>query len=230
MKDLTGDLMSSKGVSTGKKPATPHDGRSRILVAALELFSSLGFEGAGLRQIATHAGVQHQLVVYHFKNKENLWNAVVSLLIEEDVHTQTIPYWQEKVVREGPAETLRSAVRALTLFIAHKPEFHRLVSFEGQTDSTRLRWLVKTYIRPYYEFFTNTILMAQQAGVARPGNPGQLYYATLGLLTMSLVSANEYRMMTGLDPFAPEQIETLMDLACDLLGLPATQKTTGISS
>ena len=215
--------MPSKKVTAKDKPAIQQDGRSRILVAALEVFSSLGFEGASLRDIATHAGVQHQLVVYHFKNKENLWSAVVSLLVEGDPQVQTVPYWAEKVQREGPAETLRSAVQALILFNASKPEFHRLLSFEAQTDSKRLRWLLKNYVRPYYEFFTNTVRMAQQAGVARAGDPGPLFYATLGLVTKSLVSAKEYKIMTGLDPFAPEQIEKLMGLACDFLGLPAKQ-------
>ncbi len=217
--------MPSKSVTAKDKSTSQHDGRSRILVAALEIFSSFGFEGASLRQIATHAGVQHQLVVYHFKNKENLWSAVLSLLIEGDAQAQTVPYWTEKVQREGPAETLRNAVHALILFNANKPEFHRLLSFEAQTDSKRLRWLLKNYVRPYYEFFTNTLRMAQQAGVARAGDPGPLFYATLGLVTKSLVSAKEYKIMTGLDPFAPEQIEKLNGLACDFLGLPAKQRT-----
>ena len=54
------------------KPANAADGRSRILVAALHVFATSGFEGSSLRQIARHAGEMHQLVVYHFKTKDEL--------------------------------------------------------------------------------------------------------------------------------------------------------------
>ena len=197
-----------------------HDGRARILAAALDIFAIAGFEGSSLRQIAQHAGVQHQLVVYHFKTKDALWRQVVASIFGEASQEQTLSHWAERVRLLGPADAMREMLRAFAQFTARRPEWHRLLSFEGQADSDRLAWLLETFVRPHYEISTRTIRAAQDAGVARPGDPGRLHYAVIGVITTGLVFANEYRRMTGIDPFLPAEVEKAVDLAADLLGLP----------
>ncbi|MCR6479818.1 TetR/AcrR family transcriptional regulator [Variovorax sp. ZS18.2.2] len=196
------------------------DGRARILAAALDIFAVAGFEGSSLRQIAQHAGVQHQLVVYHFKSKDALWRQVVASIFEEGAQEQALSRWAERVQQVGPADAMREMLRAFALFTAKRPELHRLLSFEGQANSDRLTWLLETFVRPHYEISTRTIRAAQDAGVARAGDPGRLHYAVIGVITSSLVFANEYRLMTGTDPFLPDEVEKAVNLAADLLGLP----------
>lgn len=200
-----------------RKHTVAQDARSRILDAALQAFASVGFEGASLRQIATLADVQHQLVVYHFKTKDILWCEVVANVLEKNGQSREPSYWADRLKHDEPAAVLLDMVRALVMFTAQYPEFTRLVSFEGQADSERLRWLLKNHVRPYYKLFTTTVSVAQKAGVARKGDPGQLFYALLGLVTMGLVSAHEYRIMTGKDPSSPKEIEKLIALAYDVL-------------
>lgn len=196
------------------------DGRARILAAALDIFAIAGFEGSSLRQIAQHAGLQHQLVVYHFKTKDALWRQVVASLFEQASQGQALSYWAERVTQAGPADALREMLRAFAQFTAQRPELHRLLSFEGQAHSDRLSWLLETYVRPHYELSTHAIRAAQEAGLARPGDPGRLHYAVIGVITTSLVFANEYQRMTGIDPFLPAEVEKVVGLAADLLGLP----------
>jgi TetR/AcrR family transcriptional regulator len=195
-------------------------GRSRILAAALEVFATSGFEGSSLREIAQHAGVQHQLVVYHFRTKDALWREVVSSIFEQSWREQGLSQWAGRVRARGAANALREMLRAFAEFTARRPELHRLLSFEGQADSERLDWLIETYIRPLYEISTAAIRAAQQAGIANSGDPGRLHYAVIGVITTSLVFSKEYQRMTGLDPFAPAEVEKAVELACSLLGLP----------
>ena len=195
-------------------------GRSRILAAALEVFATSGFEGSSLREIAQHAGVQHQLVVYHFRTKDALWREVVSSIFEQSWREQGLSQWAGRVRARGAANALREMLRAFAEFTARRPELHRLLSFEGQADSERLDWLIETYIRPLYEISTAAIRAAQQAGIANSGDPGRLHYAVIGVITTSLVFSKEYQRMTGLDPFAPDEVEKAVELACSLLGLP----------
>jgi TetR/AcrR family transcriptional regulator len=206
------------------KTANILDGRSRILAAALPVFATSGFEGSSLRQIAQHAGVQHQLVVYHFKTKDALWREVVSSIFEQSWRERGLSYWAEKVRIQGAANALREMLRAFALFTARRPELHRLLSFEGQADSERLDWLIETYIRPHYEISTAAIRAAQKAGMASAGDPGRLHYAVIGVITTSLVFSKEYRRMTGLDPFLPAEVEKAVELASGLLGLPARRQ------
>ncbi|KLU25723.1 hypothetical protein EOS_13400 [Caballeronia mineralivorans PML1(12)] len=205
------------------KPGNAPDGRTRILAAALQVFASSGFEGSSLRQIASHAGETHQLVVYHFKTKDALWHAVVMSIFEESMQERSVADWAEKAVTEEPASVLREMFHAFAMFTAQHPEFHRLLSFEGQTNSDRFNWLIETYIRPYYEISIRAIQAGQQAGVVRAGDPGRLHYAVIGIVTTSIVFANEYSRMTGLDPRSPAEVEKTVNLVCDLLGLPSKE-------
>jgi len=51
--------------------------RDRILDAAEAVFADDGFSGAGMKAIATKAGVAQGLLHYHFNNKEGLYAAVI---------------------------------------------------------------------------------------------------------------------------------------------------------
>ncbi len=215
---FAGQAERSVGKREAVKVMPQEDGRSRILTAALEVFSTSGFEGSSLRRIADLAGVQHQLVVYHFKTKDALWRAVVASFFDQN--ESRFQLWLKNLEATGPAAALRGMVREFVRFTARRPEFHRIATFEGRSDNDRLRWLLKTYVRPYYEISMKLIRKAQIAGVARSGDPGQLHYAIIGLVTTSFVFAQEYRSMTGLEPFDAHEIEKTIDLACDFLGLP----------
>ena len=64
--------------------------RARGLEAALELFSTQGFRGTTMRQIAEKAGVSMGNLYYHFPAKEDIFEA----LIEE--------YWQRILDPDAP--------------------------------------------------------------------------------------------------------------------------------
>lgn len=192
--------------------------RERIISAARDVFSESGFEGASLRQIAGRADVQHQLVVYHYKTKDLLWRATLaSLLTGGD---RLAGEWLRTLEKEGPLPALRQMIREFIQFVARHPEYHRIVTFEGRTDNERLRWLIKNYNQPFYDISTHLIREAQARGAIRAGHPGQLHYAMIGLVSTSFVFAPEYSLMTGLAPFEAAQVESVINLACDLFAIP----------
>ncbi len=58
--------------------AVPTDTRTRILDAALELFSEHGFDGTTLQRIADQLGVTKAALYYHFRSKDELLQALVT--------------------------------------------------------------------------------------------------------------------------------------------------------
>jgi len=60
-----------------KSPDPTTQSVSRLLDAGEEAFSALGFEGTGMKAIATAAGVSQALLHYHFGTKEALYRAVI---------------------------------------------------------------------------------------------------------------------------------------------------------
>jgi len=61
-----------------------HDRRQEILTAAMELFARKGFRGTTTRDLATHAEVNEAIIFRHFKNKEELYSAILEYKATED--------------------------------------------------------------------------------------------------------------------------------------------------
>lgn len=60
------------------EPAKPVSRFDAILDAAETVFANSGYDGASMREIATIAGVAQALIHYHFKNKAQLFEALVA--------------------------------------------------------------------------------------------------------------------------------------------------------
>jgi len=193
------------------------EGRAKIMAAAIEEFSRYGVDGTTLRQIAARAGLQHQLIVYHFRTKDALWKAVVSDICD----TAQEELYRLDAVDGDPAQLLRLLVHGFVAFTARHPQLHRMLTFEGRTDSERLRWWMHELSSGFYAASSKLIRAAQRAGTARTGHPGRLHYAMIGMITTSFVFEYEYRALTGLDPFGETEIEAVAEMACDFLGLPS---------
>ena len=123
--------------------------RGKLLDAAQAAFSARGFDAVTVREIEELAGVQRNLVRYHFGNKKALWKVVVGRLIE----LLTLP--QEDMVEKsdkpetgGRRARLASLIRDYVRFSAANPAFHRLMLHEGKQDSWRIRFLAEAYLQP----------------------------------------------------------------------------------
>jgi TetR/AcrR family transcriptional regulator len=201
--------------------------RTRIIAAAREAFSTMGFEGASLRSVAKDAGVPHQLATYYFKTKEELWMAVMDEL--------AIGFFTRLGDRirglEGvdAATKLRLVVREFVKYSAENPQLHRLMTMEGRKESERLIWLIKRHVSRHFAISTKLIREAQALGIVRPGDPSQLHYCTIGIATAAFSLAPEYKLVTGHDPFTRPHVEQIADLVCDFLFVQPGKGASGAS-
>ena len=210
-KPAQGGRAARKRASTQPKG----DSRARIIEAAREAFSTMGFEGASLRSVAKEAGVQHQLATYYFKTKEELWMAVM-----DELAVGFLPGWATAFAElEGvdAATKLRLVVREFVKYSAENPQLHRLMTMEGRRESERLVWLIRRHVSQFFAISTKLIREAQALGVVRPGDPGQLHYCAIGIATAAFSLAPEYKLVTGKDPFTRSHIEQIADLVCEFL-------------
>jgi len=53
------------------------DTKSKIMMAAIQLFPELGYEKASMRLIAETVGITKPALYYHFKNKDELFRSIV---------------------------------------------------------------------------------------------------------------------------------------------------------
>jgi TetR/AcrR family transcriptional regulator len=209
---------------TRRASASKADTRARIIAAAREAFSAMGFEGASLRSVAKDAGVPHQLATYYFNTKEELWMAVMDEL--------AVGFFTRLGDRirglEGvdAATKLRLVVREFVKYSAENPQLHRLMTMEGRRESERLVWLIKRHVSRHFAISTKLIREAQALGIVRPGDPGQLHYCAIGIATAAFSLAPEYKLVTGHDPFTRSHVEQIADLVCDFLFVRSAKRTS----
>jgi AcrR family transcriptional regulator len=108
-----------------------------ILNAARRLFSEKGLHGTSLRDLEKASGVSKGLILHHFESKENLYNAVQDLLIQE----YTAQMAARRNVSKDLLEMITNAVRESLSYNMQNTEFRRIALWsylEGLERSTEL--------------------------------------------------------------------------------------------
>lgn len=91
--------------------------RERILEAAVDVFSTRGYAGAGVDRLAERSGIAKTAIYYHFGNKEGLLAAVL-----ERAATQWIEGIEQAARRGGaPLERLDHALAGMRAMIEERP-------------------------------------------------------------------------------------------------------------
>ena len=120
--------------------------KRKLIETALKEFSERGFDAVTVRDIEVLAGVQRNLVSYHFGSKDELWKAAATDIMTtlDEYRVERMEVVRDLSVRDRIAYTLRSYVR----FCAQHPELNRLMIQEGKQDSWRMEWMVDQWHRP----------------------------------------------------------------------------------
>jgi|SRR5271165_813608 len=209
--------MSSIRSSARARRPSANVTRERILRAALDLFSERSFEGASTRQIAERAGVQQPLISYHFGSKETLWQEAVGHLFDE--LGQSLARRTEGLRGVDDATTAKLMVAEFVHFSADHPQLHRIIMQECKAEGDRLAWLVDTHIRPLFEATVAMLRPLVAAGAVRDIPEAHLYYLLTGSGATMFVLAPECRMLTGVDPHSPGEVERHADAVVSMLFL-----------
>ena len=183
--------------------------RQRIVDAAIEAFSELGFEGASTRNIAGRAGTNQGLVTYYFKSKEALWRAATDHLFNE--LDEQLRAGLVRLNGAPPRERAREAIRQYVRFAATNPKLTGLMLSEGKSASGRLSWLVEEHLADLYKRMARMQPLREQAEILP-----HAYYALAGAASLIFSLAPECRQLTGLDPSTREAIETHADFVANL--------------
>jgi TetR/AcrR family transcriptional regulator len=187
------------------------DTRERIVVAAAKAFSERGFRAASTRDIAASAGVNQGLITYYFQSKQELWKAAAGRIFDQLKEILLRPL--DDINAADQRALARERIREYVRFVAAHPELFRLMVEEGKQSDARMRWLVDTHMKPFYERFQR---LAGTLGVNRASIP-HAFYALAGGASMIFAIRPECRRLTGLDPADGQVIETHAEFMARLL-------------
>jgi len=135
----------------GRRPKSGRsegDTRASILAAARRIFARRGLVGASVREVAEAAQVNNAMIYYHFKDKEDLYRAVLS-----DSFSALSEIWNDPVFTGG-ATVRRKIERFIESYIRFQKgneDLRRIMAMEfaSSGDSTLIcmRHFDDTYAR-----------------------------------------------------------------------------------
>jgi AcrR family transcriptional regulator len=183
---------------------TEYDLRKQILETSKSLFIQQGYHGLAMRQISEALGVSKAALYYHFKDKEELFLAIISSNLDEI--ESAIDLIQSKQV---------SCTEQIVLFVeyvlkqpAEQRAMIRLASQEMSQLSAAIR---KKFDKTYHDQFIGKLQTIFQAGVEngefRPIDPAIATWALLGIMYPYFYPAH-----TGDTPVRPEIIHQIVSI------------------
>jgi AcrR family transcriptional regulator len=161
------------------------DTRRRLLTAAADEFSRVGFSGANINTISTSAGFAKGTIYNYFPSKRALLMALI-----DEIACQHLEYMQERVRLEpDPARRLQRFYQAGFDFVTScMPKARILFNLINGPDEEFKSYIFSTY-QPMFKFVKEAILVyGVDAGLFRPVDPEPM---ALLLMTIYLGTASQ---------------------------------------
>jgi AcrR family transcriptional regulator len=132
--------------------------REKILLTAKSLFIQQGYHGLAMRQISEAVGVSKAALYYHFKDKEELFLAILDIYLNEI----------ESAINAIKSKKLSSSeqLRMFVEYILSQPAEQRAVMRLGSQEMVQLSAASrKNFGKIYREKFIGKLIAIFQAGI-----------------------------------------------------------------
>ncbi|MBE81817.1 TetR/AcrR family transcriptional regulator [bacterium] len=142
--------------------------RSQIIQVAMNLFASRGFKGTTTRAIAEAAGVSEAIIFRHFSTKEDLYNAIITTVLE---HRNRI--WEHDNI-EGIEDLPDLMTRFGRIFIERSRKdqtFVRLMLYSALQDHKFRQRFFESNRNPYLRGIRERIERGVDSGEFAPADP-----------------------------------------------------------
>jgi AcrR family transcriptional regulator len=173
-------------MSSERAPVEPSDMLARIIEAATGLFVARGYRGISMREIAAAAGISKAGLYYHFKDKEELFLAILTAHLAAVVEIIHDACRQEVTARQRVTHMLRGI---LTL----PPEQRTIIRLANQEMVHVSQTGRSSFDELYHRKFIGQVEEILQAGIAqgelRPVNSQLATWLLLGM-AYPLLSSN----------------------------------------
>lgn len=173
--------------SAGRRPKTGTADcgtRAEILSAARCLFARRGLDGASVREVAEAANVNNAMIYYHFKDKTELYRAVLS-----DSFTAFEQIWTHEVFnRPEPARAkIQKYVEELVRFQHANEDLRRILSMEFASCGQNIKWLAENLFNHSYQKLVKILHDGMRSGELKKVDPTTAVATLVGMVIHSFI-------------------------------------------
>lgn len=181
----------------------PHNRRQQILTQACALFARRGYQGASLRSIARASGITEAAVYRHFRNKEDLYDAVL--------HWKAAQHDVADALERGGAggsveELLTRVARNILSYLDTDPELLDLMFGNCVENGPAAAVLFKEIRLPYIDFIAGELDRRIASGEVRRVDPFITARCFVGMVMDCALSVGVWNKVTKFDFHAADVI------------------------
>jgi TetR/AcrR family transcriptional regulator len=159
--------------------------RDRILAAAAAEFAARGFDGAKVDRIAARARVNKAMLYYHFKNKADLYRAILREMFQAVAATVA----EGRAAGGSPEAQLRRYIHAMAAESARRPFLPSLWLREMAEGGRHLDASVMSHLKDVLGVLAAILREGQKAGVFMDVHPFILQMTIVAPLLLFSASA-----------------------------------------
>jgi TetR/AcrR family transcriptional regulator len=202
--------------SVGRRPKSPgvdEDTRADILAAARTVFALRGFAGTSIREVAEAARVNKAMIYYYFKDKVDLYRAVLSDSFEamQDI-------WRHEVFQGNATarQKIQKYIKGFISFQHDNEDLRRILAMEFSTTGTKsenLKWIAHHYFAKNHAALVKILKAGMKSGELKKMNPLMAVVALIGMIIHSFIYI----------PISPYIQKKSVDMSSEKLGAFVTE-------
>ena len=196
-----------------RKPVNEADARARILTAAAEVFSEIGFAGARVDEIAQRAGINKAMLYYHVGDKEQLYATVLISTID-GAHARLLASTEKA---KTPSEKVQCILDTFAELGATNPHLIPMMLREVASGGATLPDEMLLRMAQVFRVVADVLAEGMATGAFRPTDPLLTHVSLVGSM-MFLIASQPIRARLG-KIAGVEARHSLPDLARHLANL-----------
>jgi TetR/AcrR family transcriptional regulator len=172
-------------MSSAQRPKAPAAStREEILAAAEALFAEKGYAAARLEDVAERVGIRRASIVYYFRDKQQLYDAVLTSVFGGLLER----LGEARAAAGSIAERIEATVTAWVDYVGERPTVARLLLREISDATVGHQPAVVAHARPILAAMAEVIRAGQKQGLLQPLDP--IHFAsTIAGATVFFVAA-----------------------------------------
>ncbi|MDO4223252.1 MAG: TetR/AcrR family transcriptional regulator [Acinetobacter sp.] len=167
--------------------------RQQLLGAALDVFSTYGFTGASLDEIARLSNMHKSNIFYYYENKEALYVEVLTNVLQK-----WITPFQNLENEQDPAEVLESYIRQKIELAQQHPKASRLFALEIIQGAPHISPILQGPLKKLFKRKAKVIAYWQEQGKIAAHIDPELFLLNIWAITQNYADfATQMEMLTG---------------------------------